>query len=333
MRSNKVNYLVVGSFVILSLIGIVIAVAWLSGRTGPTDSYYAVYNNVTGVKFGTQVLYEGYPIGQVTEVTPEPSQGRMQFRVDFDVQEGWQIPEDSVAQIGASSLLAAVSLNISAGTSASALEPGKWIATRESANLFDVLAGVAADIAVMAEEDIKPLITQLTRGGTILSDILEDDGQIIIAKVRTLIDDLAVRAPEIVDQVGTFAGDLERLGVNLNRSADEMNAILTPETRETVLGVVDHLDRAAAMIDNLMVESNAMVGSANDLLEGNKEDIDRMTDDLRHTAETLARYIDSINHHLDGASRNMYEFSRQIRQNPGLLLGGTPAEDNAEGAE
>ena len=47
MRSNKVNYLVVGSFVILSLIGIVIAVAWLSGRTGPTDSYYAVYNNLS----------------------------------------------------------------------------------------------------------------------------------------------------------------------------------------------------------------------------------------------------------------------------------------------
>jgi len=333
LRSNKINYLVVGSFVILSLVGIVIAVAWLSGRTGPTDSYYAVYENVTGVKFGTQVLYEGYPIGQVIEVTPEPKAGRMQFRVDFDVQQDWRIPDDSVAQIGASSLLAAVSLNITAGTSASALKPGEWIATKESANLFEVMAGVAADIATLAEEDLKPLIAQLTRGGSILSDILEQDGQVIVQKVRLLIDDLAVRAPEIVNQVGVFAGDLERLGINLNKSADEMNAILTPETRETVLGVVDHLDRAAAMIDNLMVESNAMIGTANDMLEGNKEDIDRMTDDLRHTAETVARHIDSINHHLDGASRNMYEFSRQIRQNPGLLLGGTPAQDNAEEAQ
>lgn len=330
MRSNKVNYLVVGSFVLVSLVGLVVAVAWLSGRTGPTDSYYAVYSNVTGVKFGTQVLYEGYPIGQVVQVTPEPSQGRMQFRVDFDVQQGWQVPEDSVAQIGASSLLAAVSLNITAGQSPTPLAPGERLTSQESANIMDVLAGVATEIAVIAEEDLKPLIGELTRGGSIIGDILEEDGAEIVRNVKVLIDDLSDRAPTIVDQVASFAGDLERLGVNLNRSADEMNAILTPETRQTVLGVVDNLDRAAAQIDNLMMESNVMVGSANDILEGNKEDIDRMTDDLRHSAETLARYVDSINHHLDGASRNMYEFSRQIRQNPGLLLGGTPAADNAE---
>jgi len=329
LRSNKINYLVVGSFVIMMLVGVVVTVAWLSGRTGPTDSYYAVYTNVTGVKFGTQVLYEGYPIGQVTQVTPEPTDGRMLFRVDFDIQKGWQVPDDSVVQIGASSLLAAVSLNISAGRSPAPLEPGARLTAEESANLFDVLANVATDIALLAEEDIKPLIGQLTRGGSILSDILEEDGQIIVSRLKVLVDDLADRAPNIVDQVEVFAGDLERLGVNLNRSAEEMNAILTPETRDAVLGVVDHLDRAAAQIDNLMIESNVLVGSANDLMQGNKDDINAMTDDLQHSAETLARHIDSINHHLDGAARNMYEFSRQIRQNPGLLLGGTPPEDNA----
>lgn len=329
MRSNKINYLVVGTFVIMMLVGIVVTVAWLSGRTGPTDSYYAVYTNVTGVKFGTQVLYEGYPIGQVTEVTPEPSDGRMQFRVDFDVQKGWQIPDDSVVQIGASSLLAAVSLNISAGRSPAPLPPGERLTAEETASLFDVLADVATDFALMAEEDVKPLITQLTRGGTILSDILEEDGQIIVSRLKDLIDDLATRVPDIVDQVEVFAGDLERLGINLNRSADEMNAILTPETRQTVLDVVEHLDRAAAQIDNLMMESNVLIGSANDVVQSNQDDINQMTEDLQHSAETLARHIDSINHHLDGAARNMYEFSRQIRQNPGLLLGGTPPPDNA----
>ena len=32
---------------------------------------------------------------------------------------------------------------------------------------------------------------------------------------------------------------------------------------------------------------------------------------------------------LDGAARNMLEFSRQVRQNPGLLMGGTPPKDTA----
>jgi phospholipid/cholesterol/gamma-HCH transport system substrate-binding protein len=50
---------------------------------------------------------------------------------------------------------------------------------------------------------------------------------------------------------------------------------------------------------------------------------------MRHAVESIARHIDAINQNLEGASRNMYEFSRQLRQNPGLLLGGTPPKDEA----
>lgn len=329
MRSNKINYAVVGSFVIVMAVLLVIAVAWLTGRTGPTDPYFAVYRNVTGVKFGTQVLYEGYPIGQVTAVKPVESRGRMEFRVDFDVTEGWRIPNDSLAEIGTSSLLSAVSINIRSGVSSDPLEPGEQINSRESANIFDVVADVAGRLAELADQKLKPLLDTLNRGGGVLGDILEDDGRVIVEQVRLLVEDLSTRAPKITDQVESFAGDLDRLGANLNRSADELNAFLTPENRTKVQGIVDNLDRAAASLDNLMIETNAMVGTANDLLEGNSDNVEQTAEDLRHVAASIARYIDSINHNLDGAARNMYEFSRQIRQNPGLLLGGTPPSDNA----
>lgn len=63
MNGGKLNYVVVGAFVLAMLVALVVSLAVLMGRTGATDDYYAVYRNVTGVKFGTQVLYEGYPIG------------------------------------------------------------------------------------------------------------------------------------------------------------------------------------------------------------------------------------------------------------------------------
>jgi len=333
MRSNKINYLVVGSFVLICLVGLVVAVAWLTGRTGPVESYHAIYRNVTGVKFGSQVMYEGYPIGQVTEVTPVDQGGRMVFRIDFDVQEGWRLPDDSVSQIGASSLLSAISLNVTAGSSLTALKPGDRIRSKEAANLFDVMATVATDIAEMAETNLKPLLEQLTRGGGVLTEILEDDGRVIVDRVRGLVEDLALRAPEITDDFEIFANDLERLGASLNRSSDELNEFLTPENRFKVEGVLDHLDRAATSLDLLMIDAHAMIGTTNDLLESNQADVTQATNDLRHTAASVSRYVDSINHSLDGAARNMYEFSRQIRQNPGVLLGGTPPADNAEGGE
>ena len=53
---------------------------------------------------------------------------------------------------------------------------------------------------------------------------------------------------------------------------------------------------------------------------------------MRYTMETIAERIDSVTYNLEGTSRNLYEFSRQIRINPGLLLGGTePAEATVTG--
>ncbi len=96
MRSSKLNYLVVGLFVLAMIGALITTIAMLTGRTGAVDNYYAYYANVTGIKFGTQVVYEGFPIGQVEEVTPEEKVGRMLFRVDFSVIQGWRIPKDSV---------------------------------------------------------------------------------------------------------------------------------------------------------------------------------------------------------------------------------------------
>ena len=329
MRSNKINYLVVGTFVLLMIGGLIVSVAWLLGQTGPVESYHAIYRNVTGVKFGSQVFYEGYPIGQVTEVVPEEREGRMVFRIDFDVSQGWRIPNDSVAEVGASSLLSAISLNISAGQSQTALKPGEQISAVEASNLFDVVEGVAGKFASMAEEDLKPLLANLTRGGGVLADLLENDGAVIFEEARTLVEVLSLKAPVIIDQFGLFAGDLEELGESLSRSSAQINALVTDENREMLEGVLVNLDEASATLDNLMIEGNIMVGSANEIMEASGEDLEQTIGDLQHTAATLARYIDSINHHMDGASRNMYEFSRQIRQNPGLLLGGTPPVDNA----
>jgi len=85
MNGVKVNYVTVGVFVLAMAAALIVSLAVLMGRTGATDDYYTVYRNVTGVKFGTQVLYEGYPVGQVEKVTPVPSEGGMAFRVDFGV--------------------------------------------------------------------------------------------------------------------------------------------------------------------------------------------------------------------------------------------------------
>jgi phospholipid/cholesterol/gamma-HCH transport system substrate-binding protein len=46
----------------------------------------------------------------------------------------------------------------------------------------------------------------------------------------------------------------------------------------------------------------------------------------------VARNIDSVTYNLESTSRNFNEFSRQLRENPGVLIGGTkPAREDAPG--
>jgi len=147
MKNNKLNYLVVGSFVIVIVVGLIVTVANLSGRTGATDGYHAIYENVTGIEFGTQVLYEGFPIGQVESVAPFEDSGRIKFRVEMSVREGWKIPTDSVAKVVSSGLLSAVTIGIDAGDKVDALQPGSRIPSEEAADVLTAMSDLARILA------------------------------------------------------------------------------------------------------------------------------------------------------------------------------------------
>jgi phospholipid/cholesterol/gamma-HCH transport system substrate-binding protein len=286
MKGNRLNYFAVGLFVIASIVGLIVSVAVLSGRTGATESYYAVYRNVTGVKFGTQVMYEGYPIGQVETVTPVPEAGGMSFRVDFAVRQGWRIPEDSVATIAAPGLLSAITISIQAGKSASALKLGAQIKSQEAANIFAMVSSVAGDLGALAEQSIKPLLANLN-----------------------------LIAGEVVTRIPVIAENVQEFTDRMKKNSEEISELLSPENREKLDRVIANLDTATKNLDEL-------AGLARGVVADNRGDI-------RYVVESVTRHVESINQNLEGAARNMLEFSRQIRQNPGLLMGGTPPKDTA----
>ena len=311
MNTAKINYVAVGIFITVALVGFIVAMAMLTGRTGATDAYSSTYTNVTGVKFGTQVLYEGYPIGQVESVTPVPVGGSMKFRVDYEVIEGWKIPDDSIARIGASGLLSAITINIDAGSSPVSYKPGTEITAQEAADVFKVMSGVASDISNLAENDLRPLLATInTAVGNFavtvetVGDLLDQDGQRMIKQFAMIADDLSKlvidlneRIPRIAQNVDTSAANFADLSGNLESTRKKL--------------------------DLLLHESKTLVGE-------NRSDVEKSIDDLKHVTESLARHIDSVNLNIEGAARNMYEFTREIRANPGVLLSGSSPQQKGK---
>ncbi|MBL4748271.1 MAG: MCE family protein [Magnetovibrio sp.] len=301
MNTARINYVAAGAFVAVFLVGVIIAIALLTGRTGTTDNYFSIYKNVTGVKFGTLILYEGYPIGQVEDVIPVATGGTMLFRVNYTVNKGWKIPDDSIARIGASGLLSAITINIDAGTSSSPFKPGALVKGTEAADLFSIVGTMAGEVTNIAENDIRPLLKTIkttveSLTGTIntVGTLVNQDGTRMIQTFAKLADQLNERLPSITENIDTSTANFAVLSKKLSLTRDKLDRMLT--------------------------KSESLIGD-------NQGDLRKSIADLRHVTSSLARHIDSVNQNVEGAARNMYEFSREIRKNPGLLLSGTAPKD------
>jgi len=323
MRSSKLNYLVVGLFVSAMIVVLVVSVAMLTGRTGAVDSYFAVYKNVTGVKFGTQVIYEGYPIGQVEKVTPQPKSGGMVFRVDFSVLQGWKIPNDSSVEIAAPSLLSAKTLSIHAGASKTALSPGDVVTSLPTTDIFGAMSSVAGRVGAIVDTDIKPLLITVRSAVANINKFLVNDGTSLIKDVNGLVKDLNDRLPRIAEDVEVFTA-------NMNQASEEVMKLASGRNRKQIEKILKNMDATTSLFQNVLGETKTVIGNLDKLVVDPKANVDGILKETRYIVDSVSRHIDSINQNMEGAARNMNEFSRQIRANPGLLLGGSPQQDQGK---
>ena len=304
MYKQKINYVIIGFFVTAMLSAGVGAIALLAGRTGPADHYFIVLDNVADVKFGTQVRYEGYPVGQVEGITPVVEGAGMEFRVEITIQPGWRVPSDSIARIGSSSFLAAKTIDIDSGDSQVAVALGARIASAPPSDILAKITATAGEFSELNRKNLTPLLETL----------------------QSLAETVEGGAPRILDELVAFTESLnesieplQQILAQRNVDAVQNSVLNMEETTGNLVGISRNLTKTMVKVDNL-------AGNLDRLVEDNKGNVDQSLKDIQYTLSAVSATVDSIVHNLEGTTRNMNEFSRLIRQNPGLLLDGTPRE-------
>jgi phospholipid/cholesterol/gamma-HCH transport system substrate-binding protein len=237
MKSDRINYIVVGGFVILMLAGIIISVAMLAGRTGATDTYYTQYEDVTGLKFGSQVLYMGFPVGQVERITPELENGSLIFRLELaltDRFKDWKVPSDSVATMKSAGLLAAMAIDIRAGEDSTWLKPEDDIRSQPATDIFAAVSDTANALKRLTETHLEPLLTNLDEYIDTIGRILVSDGGATLRNLNVFSKNLADRGPELIDEVVS-------LSASLKITSDNLGKVLSTENSDKLDGVIDNL--------------------------------------------------------------------------------------------
>jgi phospholipid/cholesterol/gamma-HCH transport system substrate-binding protein len=350
VKNDRINYVLVGGFVLAMVIALLVTVTALRGRTGPTDTYYTRFSDATGLKFGSQVLYMGYLVGEVERVRPVIEAGAVAFELDLSIAKefaGWKVPADSVAEARVAGLLAAVTVDIRAGSSAVPLRPGDHILGRERRDMFGAMSETADTVRDLTVTSVKPLLENLNRYVSSVGGVLEQRGGPLIENLSTLSEELAGRAPEVIDDFLTTARDLRTVSARLELLLSDENARKLGDVVDNVLMASEDLSRLAstARAELKLLAANvasltrgledsrgtldALLQSLHGAAADNRADVRAAVRDLRYSLATVAQHIDAVSQGLELSSRNMAEFSRRLRADPGLLLRGAPPVDEA----
>lgn len=304
MKQDNINYFVVGLFVIASAFILLFALYQITGRGTDADEYFLELKNVAGIRSGSPVTYSGFEIGQLVDIEPVRNNRLTRYRLKLQVKAGWQIPVDSVAQIVTPSLLGEKQIEITEGTSTSFLKEGDSIKGEETSDMFALVEEISREFRKLSDQGLKPLL-------------------------KTLNSEFSGSLPKVVEQTS-------ELLANLNASATELQGILktvdqkridkimgnAQDVTENLLIVSAKLETASGQVDKLVNSTSAMMNE-------NNEDLRKALLDLRTSMGVIEENISSIMYNIDASSRNLNEFTRQIRDNPSVILNSKAPRDAA----
>ncbi len=315
MRRDNINYLAVGSLVLVAFVLLLYMLYRLTGGVDENDRYIVYYPNVGGLSEGTPVTYEGYKIGSVSLIQPEREAGQTRYRIELLVRDGWRIPRDSLARIYSEGLLAETVINIEEGADADYLKPGEAMQGALGNDIFAAMNDVAGNVNRLLQRDVRPLLDNLN------------------SRVSHLGEQVDERLPALLD-------GLQSLVDTLQQAADSLPRILNSDTEARLTRVIansetisDNMLKLSRELQQTRQAADALLAQSGGTLNENREDIRRSVTALRVALEELSTNTETILRNLEGASHNMNEFSRQIRQNPALLLSGKPPPEGGAADE
>jgi phospholipid/cholesterol/gamma-HCH transport system substrate-binding protein len=304
MKQDHINYFAVGFFVLACLLALMVALYRISGHSSSVDEYFVELHNVSGIRTGSPVTYSGFQIGQLADISPVRGEGQTRYRLQLLIKSGWSIPADSSATIVTPGLLAEKTLDIHEGNSQSMLKPGSTIAGIEAEDMFKLVSKMSAQFQQLSDQGLRPLFDTINH------------------EITTTIPALTQQTSQLLKQLNASADRLLALMSSADNKRINMIMTNTETMTNNLLQVSERLSRSAEAVDSLLQSTSSMMSE-------NNKDLRQTMLDLRTSMDVVATNINSIVDHIDSTARNMSEFSRQLRSNPGVILNSKPPKDAA----
>ena len=301
---EKVNFAVVGIFVLVLSAGIIGGVLWFSSG----KSYRMVYDvyltymkeSVSGLNLNAPVRYRGVEVGRVQKIALAPENVEL-VQLTLAIEQGTPVKADTVAvlQIQGLTGLAFVELT-GGGRDSPALQ-------KQAGEEYPVIKATPSLIRRL-DSAVTALLTNLNKTSENVNALLDTDNRRAVKKtladLETLSNTLAARSKLIDSSLVDAAHAMK----NAARLTDEMTQF------------AQRVQRSADAFDR-MADKLARAGeSASSALD----------DTQQFTSETLPQ-VHQLVMELRGLTGSLQRVSSELEQNPSALLYGRPAAKRGPG--
>jgi phospholipid/cholesterol/gamma-HCH transport system substrate-binding protein len=293
---TRAHYVIVGTFVITVLIGVVISIVWLTRLQFQREgAIYDIYfrGSVSGLNDGAPVNYNGVPIGRVVSIRLD-SENVERIRVRIVVDVGIPIKQDAVASLETQGITGQAFVQISGGTNASPpaeIPAGRSypvIASRQSQlqealtsapQLLNRSIEVADRLVLVLNDENRGALTHTLNNLDALTGALakrsQDIDRVIVDATATMAElrGMATHANSALDRFSDALNDKGGISDKLNTTLDEFS-----QSAKALGQISGHLDgmlqenrgafhdfsqRGLSEAEKLIVDSRALVAELN----------------------------------------------------------------------
>lgn len=296
---SKVNFALVGAFVLILGATVIGGVLWFSsGKSyGKTYDTYLVYigESVSGLTLDAPVRYRGVQVGGVRRIELAPGDPE-QVKLTLDIERGTPVKQDTEARLSVQGLTGIAHIDLSGGSRESPLlKPARG-------QKFPVIR-TGPSLMRRLDVGVTTLIANVNRSSENFNALLNEENRVALS--RTL-------------------ASLDRLSAMLAAHTDEMDAGMK------------HISRTIENTEKLTATANAELPQLLQRIQRSADAFDRMANEAARAGSSTASTADSVRaealpearqaiNELRELTASLHRFSEALERNPGMLLQGRPA--------
>lgn len=251
---EKVNFALVGVFVLVLSAGLIGGVLWLSSSKSYRASYeiYQSYTkeSVAGLNLNAPVRYRGVEVGRVRKIELAPNNVE-QVLLTLAIEHGTPVKADTLAVLKTQGLTGLVFVELTGGS-------------RDSPPLLaqgnDGYPVIKSGPSLMVRLDtaITSLLTNLNRSSESLNALMDEGNRHAIKHALADLESSLGNAARTMENTARLSGDLPQLAQRMQRSADAFDH-MTKELAHAATSASGTLDGAQQFTSTTLPELHQLV--------------------------------------------------------------------------